>query len=316
MANIVFFETKKWHEVYIRKKIKGHKLTFFSKTINEVDLSKFKNCDMISVFIYSKVTKEIMVKMPKLKMIATRSTGFDHIDVAYATKKKIMVSNVPFYGENTVAEHTFALILSLSRHVHKSYVRTLRDNFSIEGLTGFDLKGRTMGVVGGGHIGLHVARMARGFGMKVLVYDIHRDNFMSDMIGFEYAELDYLLKNSDVISLHVPDNKHTHHLLNKDKLRIVKKGAILINTSRGGVVDTDALYDALKKKRLSGAGLDVIEGEELLKEEHQLLHNSNNHDKWRNIVRDNKIFKMDNVVFTPHNAFNSKEALQRIRYYN
>ncbi len=309
---IAFFEIKDSESSYIKKKLKSFNLLFFDDIINNVNISKFKNVDMISTFIYSRVSKDTMTKLPNLKVIASRSTGFDHIDLVAAKKKNISVLNVPFYGENTVAEHTFALILSLSRHVHKSYVRTLKDDFSIDGLTGFDLKGKTMGLIGGGRIGMHVAKIARGFGMKVLVFDLRHDTFLQEVIGFEYVEMDYLLKNSDVISLHVPYNKHTNHLINKESLSKMKKSAVLINTARGGLIDTDALYHALSKKQLAGAGLDVIEGEEYLKEEHALLHNSSNPDKWRSIVRDNKIFKLDNVVFTPHNAFNSKEALLRI----
>lgn len=309
---IAFFEVKGWEKKHLRKSLEGHSLEFYSKPLNLNNVNKVKDVKIISVFIYSKINKKILSRLPKLKLITTRSTGFDHIDLKECKKRKILVCNVPYYGENTVAEHTFALILSLSRHVHKSYVRTLRDDFSIEGLTGFDLKGKTMGIVGGGHIGMHVARMARGFGMNVLVYDIHKQGFLAEVIGFKYAPLDELLKNSDIISLHVPYNKHTHHIINKDNIKKIKKGAILINTARGGVVDTNALLYALEKGILAGAGLDVIEGEELIKEEHQLLHRTRNPEKWRTMVRNHRIFKMENVVFTPHNAFNSREALERI----
>lgn len=312
MAKITFFDIKPWEKSYLKKKVKKHNLKFFEEPISNDNISKAKNSDIISVFIYSKVNKSILKKFPKLKMIATRSTGFDHIDLKECNKRKIVVCNVPFYGENTVAEHTFALILSLSRNIHKSYVRTLRDDYSIEGLTGFDIKGKTIGIIGGGHIGMHVVRMAKGFGMNVLVYDLKKQKFLSEVLNFCYVSLDELLKKSDIISLHVPYNKHTHHLINMKNIKLIKKGAILINTSRGKVVDTDALLFALQKKIIGGAGLDVIEGEEFIREEKQLLHESGNIDKWKTIVRDHKIFKMDNVVFTPHNAFNSKEALLRI----
>jgi D-lactate dehydrogenase len=309
---IAFFEIKGWEKKFLKNNLKGYSLEFFSQPLSMKNVKKAKDFSVVSVFIYSKINKNILKKLPKLKLITTRSTGFDHINLKECRKRKIIVCNVPYYGENTVAEHTFGLILSLSRHIHKSYVRTLRGNFSIEGLTGFDLKGKTMGIVGGGHIGLHVARMARGFGMNVLVYDIKKQNFLAEVIGFKYMPLDGLLKESDIISLHVPYNKHTHHLINKKNIKKIKKGAILINTARGGVVDTNALLYALENKILAGAGLDVIEGEELIKEEHQLLHKTKNPEKWRTMVRNHRIFRMDNVVFTPHNAFNSKEALERI----
>ncbi len=309
---IAFFEINSWEEEYLREKLRKHELRFFKEPLDDKNIEKIKDCEAISVFIYSRINSEVLSKLPKLKLIATRSTGFDHIDIEECKKRKIIATHVPFYGENTVAEHTFGLILALSRNIHKSYVRTLKDDFSIEDLTGFDLKDKTIGIVGGGNIGMHVARIAKGFQMNVLVYDIQKNRNLSKSIGFKYSELDDLLKNSDIISLHVPHNKFTHHLINKNKLNIVKRGAILINTSRGGIVDTNALLFALDKGILGGAGLDVIEGEELIREEAQLLYEEGNIEKWREIVRNHKIFRRDNVVFTPHNAFNSKEALMRI----
>jgi D-lactate dehydrogenase len=309
---IAFFEVKPWERDYLEKNLKKHRLEFFETCLDENNIHKIQDFDAISVFIYSKVDSNIIKKLPNLRLITTRSTGFDHIDIKEFKKRKIIVCNVPYYGENTVAEHTFALILALSRNVHKSYVRTLRDDFSIEGLTGFDLKEKTIGIIGGGHIGMHVVRMAKGFEMNVLVYDVNNDKRLAKKLGFKYSNLNDLLKNSDIISLHVPYNKYTHHLINKKNIRLVKQDSILINTARGAVIETDALLWALEKRLVGGAGLDVIEGEELIKEEKQLLHETGNIEKWQTIVRDHKIFRMDNVVFTPHNAFNSKEALYRI----
>lgn len=309
---IAFFDVKPWEKDYLSEKLKRHGLKFFEEPLDEKNIEKIKNCEIVSIFIYSKITADVIKKLPKLKLVATRSTGFDHIDVEECKKREITVTHVPFYGENTVAEHTFGLILALSRNIHKSYVRTLRDDFSIEDLTGFDLKNKTIGIIGGGNIGMHVARIAKGFQMNILVYDIQKKRNLARSIGFKYVELDYLLKNSDIISLHVPYNKFTHHLINKEKLNLVKRGTILINTARGGIVDTNALLFALDKGILGGVGLDVIEGEDLIKEEKQLLYEEGNIEKWREIVRNHRIFRMDNVVFTPHNAFNSKEALMRI----
>ncbi|RME14892.1 MAG: hydroxyacid dehydrogenase [Bdellovibrio sp.] len=310
MAKISFYEVKPKERKYLQGKLKNHKLRFFEDPLNDKNI--VKDSDVISVFIYSKVDSSLLRKLQRLKLVATRSTGYDHISVEDCRKKNVAVCNVPYYGENTVAEHTFGLMLALSRNIHKSYVRTLKNDFSTEGLTGFDLKDKTIGIIGGGHIGMHVARMARAFGMHVRVYDVRKDSFLAEVINFKYVPLDELLRISDIITLHVPYNKHTHHLINKKNIKKIKKGAILINTSRGAVVDTDALYEALKSKRLRGAGLDVIEGEEIIKEEHQLLHNKQNLRKWRTIIRNHKIFNMENVVFTPHNAFNSEEALLRI----
>jgi D-lactate dehydrogenase len=308
---VAFFEVHDWEKAYLKKRLK-QRFDFVGDPLTTDNVKKFRSVEVISVFIYSKVTKEIIDSMPKLKLITSRSTGYDHIDVAYAKQKGISVCTVPFYGENTVAEHAFALILSLSRNIYKSYLRSKQGDYSLEGLKGFDLKGKTIGLVGGGHIGMHVARMAKGFDMKVLVYDVFKQPFMSEIIGFEYASLEELLKKSDVISLHVPYNKFTHHLINRDNIKLIKKGAILINTARGGVVETAALQEALDKGILRGAGLDVLEGEQLIMEEKELLHNTTNSELMEELVRNHIILRRDNVVFTPHIAFFSQEALERI----
>ncbi len=309
---IGFFEIKSWEKKYLRRKLKRHYLEFYKEPLDLEKTKKIRDFEAISIFIYSKINKQIIRKLPKLKLVATRSTGFDHIDLKECKSRKITVCNVPFYGEHTVAEHTFALILSLSRNIHKSYMRTIRDDFSIDGLEGFDLKGKTLGVVGAGHIGLHLIRMAKGFGMNVLAYDTHQDRFLAEVLGFKYASLKEVLKGSNIITLHLPHNKFTHHLINKDTIKLIKKGAILINTSRGGIVDTEALIEALDKKILSGAGLDVLEGEELIKEEKQLLYDPKKLQALGNLVKDHILLRKDNVVFTPHIAFYSQEALERI----
>lgn len=309
---LAFFSVKPWEQAYLSEKLAKHTLVFCEGQLTPGTIKRIKECEVLSVFIYTKVTEKALAQLPKLKLVTTMSTGFDHIDIDACKKRGIAVCNVPYYGENTVAEHTFALLLSLSRHIHQSYVRTTHDNYSIDGLTGFDLKGKTIGIIGGGHIGIHVARMAKGFEMNVLVFDTHENVDLARSIGFAYAPMNTLLKLSDIVSLHVPYNTHTAHLINAKTIALMKKGAVLINTARGGLVDTDALYSALKKKHLAGAGLDVIEGEELLREEHPLAQSSEHADAWRSIVRNHDIFKMPNVVFTPHNAFNSTEALIRI----
>ena len=307
---IYIFETTEHEKERISKAIPNVDICFFEDTLQEVDIKKYNDAEAISVFVHSKVSKDILEKLPNLKLIATRSTGIDHIDNDYCSEHNIDVRNVPLYGENTVAEHTFALILSLSRKIHKSYVRSIKGNFSSEGLQGFDLQDKTIGVIGGGRIGLHVARMAKSFGMHVRVYDIKQDDFIAELINFKYVTLKELLKQSDIISLHVPLNKYTEHMINKDSLKLVKRGALLINTARGGLVDTDSLIEALEDGTLSGAGLDVIEGEEYLMEEN--LVNSPIEEASKIIASSQKLLENENVVMTPHNAFNSIEAVNRI----
>jgi D-lactate dehydrogenase len=308
--NIAFFEITEFEKEKFEKELVGHNLKFFKDTIQDISIEEYKDSDVLCVFIYSKVTAEILKQLPNIKTISTRSTGIDHIDSKYCSENNITIKNIPLYGENTVAEHTFALMLSLSRKIHKSYVRSTRGEFSTEGLQGFDLKDKTLGLIGGGRIGLHVARMAKSFGMHVRVYDIKQDEFLAEIINFKYETLEKLLEESDIISLHVPYNAHTHHLINKETLSHVKKGALLINTARGGLVDTDSLIEALENGTLSGAGLDVIEGEELLVEENVFLLPIENAAKV--IQSSRKLLTNENVVMTPHNAFNSVEAITRI----
>lgn len=313
MPAIYFFEVAPGERAYLKKfRPKGYSVRLFSERAEEVSPAVLRGADIISVFIYSHVSADILKKTPRLKLIATRSTGFDHVDIETCKKRGITVANVPFYGENTVAEHTFALILALSRKVHQGYLRTIRGDFSFEGLQGFDLKDKTIGIIGTGHIGIHAIRIAKGFGMNVVAYDVRKDNFMAETLGFKYVPFDDLLSESDIISLHAPYRKETHHMINKENVRKIKKGALLINTARGGLVDTEALALALDQKILAGAGLDVLEGEELIKEERQILSKEYSVGHLKTLLQNHILLNRENVVITPHIAFNSKEAFLRI----
>ena len=312
--NIAFFETTETEKSFLKKNafLKHNRLSLYSEEISLDLLKEIQNCEILSIFIYSKITKEHLRQLPKLRLIATRSTGFDHIDLKACKGKDIKVANVPHYGENTVAEHTFALILSLSRNIHKAFIRTTHVDFSLEGLQGFDLKGKTLGIIGTGRIGLHVIRMAKGFGMKILAYDVKEDSFLSEVLDFEYVPLNTLLTSSDIISLHCPYNEKTHHLISRERIKLIKKGALLINTARGGLVDTHALTEALDSGILGGAGLDVLEQEEMIKEEKELLSKNYPEAKLRLLVQNHILLHRENVVITPHMAFNSREAFDRI----
>ena len=309
---VAFFETKDWECDYLKSRLPEASLQFHSGPAAAAPLSSLWEVDSLSVFIYSRLTPAVLADLPALKMIATRSTGFDHIDLATCRERGIVVSNVPSYGENTVAEHTFALILMLSRKVHKSYAQVREGRVELAMLTGFDLQGKTIGVVGAGRIGLHVIRIARGFGMRVLAFDVRRDTLLADLLGFQYVSLEQLLAESDIVSLHCPLGPETHHLIGAGAIQRMKPGALLINTARGGLVDTDALVQALDSGHLAGAGLDVLEGEELIREEKELLHEKHDIEKLRAALRTRLLMGRDDVVFTPHNAFNSHEALRRI----
>ena len=310
---IAFFEVEDWQKDYLKGKLSGNELSFFAEPLFLDNINFAADCPIISPFIYSQINKDILQKLPDLKIIATRSTGFDHIDIQTAKENKVAVCNVPFYGENTVAEHTFALILALSRKLVDSVQRARTGDFTLDGLRGFDLKAKTLGIVGLGHIGLHVARIAKGFEMKVLAYDIKQDKKLAKKIGFEYAGTEELLAKSDIITLHAPDNESTHHLINSENINLIKRGAYLINTARGGLIETQALLKALSNGILAGAGLDVLEEEFLIKEEAQLL--SREFPKTcdlKTALRNHILLQQKNVIITPHNAFNSNEALMRI----
>lgn len=307
---IAFFESNSHDVRYFNRALKPHKLQYFTEPLNKDSAALAKAFEAVSISIHSKLDAATIKKLPGLRYVCTRSTGFDHIDRLACKKQGILASNVPAYGEHTVAEHTFGLILNLSRNIHRSYLRTKNGDFSIEGLKGFDLENKTIGIVGGGRIGLHVAKIAKGFGMNVLVSDPFQNNFLAEIIGFSYCSLESLLRQSDIVSLHAPETPQTHHLIDRESIKTLKKGALLINTSRGGLVDIDALIWALDKQIVGGAGLDVIEGEEFIQEEKQLLlsHSKN----LAILLKDHEIFKRDNVIFTPHIAFYSQEALDRI----
>src|SRR3989338_7311188 len=204
MPKIAFFEIEEWENPYLKEKLKGYNTLFFTDTINKIGINKFKDVDIVSVFIYSKLDRILLNKLGNLKLIATRSTGFDHIDLEKCREKGVIVCNVPTYGENTVAEHTFALILNLTRKVHKAWERTRKLDFSEEGLRGTDIKGKTLGVICVGNIGKHIIRIAKGFEMNVIAFDVFKNKKLERKFGFKYVDFDYLLKNSDIISLHCP----------------------------------------------------------------------------------------------------------------
>jgi D-lactate dehydrogenase len=305
---IAFFEIEAWEKSYLEKNLKGNKLYFSEKELDEKTARKVKDFDVVSVFINSDVNARVLNQFRKLKSIVTRSTGFDHIHLKACNEKGIKIFNVPHYGENTVAEHTFGLILALSKRITDGWERVKKGDFSHDGLQGFDLKDKTIGIVGMGRIGSHVAKIANGFEMKVLAYNPRRNPYFEKRFNFKYVSLEYLLKNSDIITLHCPYNKQTHHLINSSTMKMIKKGAYLINTARGGLVDTEILIKMLKKGIIAGVGLDVLEEEDLMDEEKRDLTKSEK----SSLMENHELLKLKNVVITPHNAFNTKEAIQRI----
>ena len=310
---IVFLEVEAWEETILTRLCPpAWHARYYTEEADRIDLDKISDAQIISVFIYSGLDATLLSQLPSLRMIATRSTGYDHIDAAFCHEHNIVVSNVPSYGANTVAEHTFALLLSLSRNIYQARERTLKNDFSFHGLQGFDLMGKVLGVIGTGQIGQHVIRIAKGFEMQVLAYDPHQDVAASQRLGFEYVGFDALLARSDVISLHCPLTAETQHLIGKQAFKKIKKGVYLINTARGGLIDTEALLWALDEEIVAGAGLDVLEEEEAVREERELLSGRFDGHKLQAVLRNHILSKHEQVIITPHIAFNSREAVERI----
>jgi len=313
-VKIAFFEIEDWEIDYIKKSLGGNELFFSKEKLNKDNLPEENGFEAISVFVGCSIDKETMDYFPNLKLITTRSTGFDHIDLGTARQKNIAVGYVPGYGDNTVAEFAFALLLDVSRKIYESYDQIRETgSFSLDGLRGFDLKGKTIGILGTGRIGRRMIKIAKGFDMDIIAFDAMPDENLAKEYGFKYVAFEELLSISDIISVHVPYNKETHHLINKNNISKIKKGAVLINTARGGIVETDALIKALNEKIISGAGLDVLEEEGAISDEKELLlYGHPEEHNLKTILQNHVLIDMPNVIITPHNAFNSQEALTRI----
>ena len=310
---IHYFSGETWEDAYVRAKLPGEDIDFHEGSLAACPELTDTDADILCTFVESRIGEEELDRFPALKLIATRSTGFDHINLAAAAARGIKVANVPSYGEHTVAEFTFALLLALSRRVIDADERVREGTFSPAGLRGFDLAGKTLGVIGCGHIGTHVIRMGNGFGMRVIGFDAYPNADLAETLGFTYVPLAELLAASDIVTVHVPYNEHTHHLLNRENIGLLKKGAYLINTSRGAVVETEALIEALQNGTLAGAGLDVLEEEGDLNDETALLAAPHPNAKELKIVLENHyLISHPRVIVTPHLAFNTQEAVERI----
>jgi len=309
---IAFFEIDESEKKYFERAFPNDELIFVDEPLSMDNALQARDAEVLVVFVYSKVNKEIIGILPHLKFIATMSTGFDHIDLAFTKEKNILVSNVPIYAETVVAEHVFALLLAISRRLEESFERARKSEFSPEGLTGFELRGKTLGVIGVGAIGKHVIEIAKGFGMNVIAYTRHPDYALEKKLGYTHTELPVLLSKSDVISLHVPYNEETHHLLDEKEFSQMKDGVVIINTARGGLIHNTPLLKALESGKVYWAGLDVLEEEPLLHEEKQLLSKQFEKEKLQSVLEDHMLRNHPKVVITPHNAFNSHEALDKI----
>jgi D-lactate dehydrogenase len=310
---ISLFDVEVWERDSFEPLADAHDLRFVAEPLTPDNAGEHSDADVVSGFIFSTFNDRVLEQLNHLKLIATRSTGFDHIRMDLCGQRDITVCHVPTYGSNTVAEHVFGLLLTISHKLEEAIDRTRKGDFSPKGLQGFDLMGKTLGIVGTGDIGRDTIRIAKGFGMKVLAFDIQPDEQAAEELGFCYVSMEELLGKSDIISLHVPANEKTRHLISQDEFEKMKRGAVLINTARGDVVDTTALVQALAEQRLSAAGLDVLPEEPVIREEAELMRSiyEQRHDL-TSLLANHVLVHMRNVVVTPHSAFNTREAASRI----
>ena len=270
--------------------------------------------EIISGFLTSPLDRNLLQQFPKLRLIACRSTGFNHIDLSAASEQGVTVVNVPTYGEDTVAEYTFALLLALTRRIVEARAAFQSGIAAHDELRGIDLHGKTLGLIGTGHIGRNVAAIAAGFGIRVIAYDAYPNDDWAREAGVSYTDLDDLLSASDIVSLHIPYSEAVHHLIDETKLKLMRPTAVIVNTARGEMIDTRALLEALAGGRLYGAALDVFEGETLVDVHNEIrtLRQSGKQELLEQAVELDALHKLPNVLVTNHNAFNTSEAIDRI----
>lgn len=301
---LAFFDTKPYDIAgFDRYAIPaGIEIKYYEPNLTPDTVSLAAGYDAVCVFVNDIVNAEVIQKLYEsgVKAIVLRCAGFNNVDIK-ACQGKLRVFRVPAYSPHAVAEHAMALLLTVNRHTHKAHNRTREFNFSLQGLTGFDLYGKTVGIIGTGKIGRVFANICRGFGMRILAYDKYPD----PETGLDYGELDELFAQSDIISLHCPLTEETNHLINADTISQMKDGVVIVNTSRGGLVDTEDLIQGIKTGKVGAACLDVYE------EEGDLFYEDFSGD----IVQDDKLVRliaMPNVIVTSHQAFLTKEALDNI----
>jgi D-lactate dehydrogenase len=323
---IYFVETESEEEGFFAERLPAHDLRFVTD-LHDVG----KDAEIVSTFIHSRITAEFLATRPLVRFLATRSTAVDHIDLAACEKRGIVVACVQGYGETTVAEHTFALILALSRRLREVMLAPKGGRFSYAATRGFDLAGKTLGVIGMGRIGQHVAELAHAFRMQVLAYDVQESARLACVLDFTFVTLDELLAQSHIISLHAPLSPETYHILNRETLAQCQPGVLIINTARGSLIDTLALREALDSGHVGGAGLDVLQDERVMREpisriiaadiiQHlrsdALAHDARDADRLlelQELMLGDAVLARANVVFTPHVAFNSVEAVERLQ---
>ncbi|WP_286264075.1 2-hydroxyacid dehydrogenase [Thalassotalea atypica] len=308
MFKVAVFSSKKYDKAFLEKYNVDTDLefTFFESKLSRETVDLAQGFDAICMFVNDHADKFVLdhLKDFGIKVIALRCAGFNNIDIDYAARHGFKLCRVPEYSPEAVAEHTVGLMLTLSRKFHKAYNRIREDNFALDGLMGFNLHQKTVGIVGTGNIGLATTKILTGFGCKLICYDPNESEQVKQL-GAEYVSLDELFRRSDIISLHCPLLNSTHHLINEDTLQLMKKGAMLINTSRGGLIDSVAIVKALLSRQLGYLGIDVYELESSLFFE----------DLSGEIIDDDvfvRLASLPNVVITGHQGFFTEEAISTI----
>ncbi|MGE0206465.1 MAG: NAD(P)-dependent oxidoreductase [Candidatus Babeliales bacterium] len=310
---IVFFELNEQFHDSLKQAFPHDELLFFANPLPEKIPNTIKDADVLSIFICSQVDAAILQQFSKLSFIAVRATGYNNVDIKVAQKRGIKVCNVPYYASQTVGEFTFALLLSLSRKINRAYYHVVYErSFSMDSLQGFDLEGKTLGVVGTGNIGKQVIRIAKAFAMNIIACDARPDTAYAQQMGFAYCSYQELCAQADIITFHVPLIKETKHMFNKETLPWLKKGIYIINTARGGIIQTDALVQGLEQGIIAGAGLDVVEEECYMRNPAAVLtHHADAHE-YKVMLENDYLIHHPRVIITPHIAFNSREAVERL----
>ncbi len=312
MLTIIFYDTKKYEQEFFEKELYDKFNLDFEEQelLPETQLSYTEaNAEIISVFTGSRLTKETLDKFSNLRLILTRSAGYSHIDLDYCNQKNITVANIPGYGDYTVAEFSFGLLLNLARKICIGENKLKMGDMYPETF-GMELYNKTIGIIGTGSIGSKSIKIAKGFSMNVMCYDINKNEKIEQEYNVKYTDLETLCKLSDIITLHAPLTPNSYHILDKNKFDLMKENCIIINTARGELIDTEAMYNALLDNKIKGAAIDVLEFEDTISNKRP--GENLNLKNLRTSLINGKLLTLDNVIATPHIAYDTKEAVDRI----
>lgn len=316
MKKVIFFDVQDYEVEFLRSACGGRfEFELIKEPLNDLsDLTgSRKEAEIISCFTTSRVSSEVLEHFGNLKLIALRSVGFNHIDTDFCKSHGIYVENTPNYGNMTVAEFALALLFDVTRKVTNSYNDLQKSVINPHKTIGVEIFGKTIGIVGLGAIGSEMARLAHGIGLKILGYDLKENEELKAKYNVHYTDFENLVRNSDFISLHSPLTKENYHLFNKEIFELMKPTAFIINTARGELIDTQALYNALSENKIAGAGLDVLESEDTLVDVEYLVDIGRMSPlALQKTVLNNRLMKLDNVIITPHIAYDTEEAINRI----